>query len=417
MDKPRIGVSRRKRLRRIAVGAAAVIGVAAVAVALSRLEPAAPSVDAAVVFTDEVRRGEMLRRVRGIGTLVPEAVVVLAATDAGRVERRHVQPGQTVRPGTVLLELGSPQVDQEYLESEAQLKETQADLANLQAQLEDERLTQASVTAQVEGEYLDAKAQYEADLELSEAGLTDRVTLMKSRVAMEQLGKRFELERAREQARKPSAEAQLAAQRARIEQMNALVSLRKERVERLKVRAGMDGVLQQMEVEVGQLVAPGDELARVSDPMHLKAEIKIPETLVNDVAVGQRALVDTRNGVVEGQVSRIDPAAVEGTVLVDVRLVGELPRGARPDLSVDGVIELERLEDVLHVGRPIHAREEGRIDLFRLEGDGVHASRVPVQVGRTSVNLIEVRAGLEAGDEVILSDTSAWESYDRIRIE
>lgn len=417
MDKPRIGVSRRKRLRRIAVGAAAVIGVAAVAVALSRLEPAAPSVDAAVVFTDEVRRGEMLRRVRGIGTLVPEAVVVLAATDAGRVERRHVQPGQTVRPGTVLLELGSPQVDQEYLESEAQLKETQADLANLQAQLEDERLTQASVTAQVEGEYLDAKAQYEADLELSEAGLTDRVTLMKSRVAMEQLGKRFELERAREQARKPSAEAQLAAQRARIEQMNALVSLRKERVERLKVRAGMDGVLQQMEVEVGQLVAPGDELARVSDPMHLKAEIKIPETLVNDVAVGQRALVDTRNGVVEGQVSRIDPAAVEGTVLVDVRLVGELPRGARPDLSVDGVIELERLADVLHVGRPIHAREEGRIDLFRLEGDGVHASRVPVQVGRTSVNLIEVRAGLEAGDEVILSDTSAWESYDRIRIE
>ena len=417
MDKPRIGVTKRKHLRRIAAGAATIIGVAAVALALSRLEPAAPSVDAAVVFTDKVRRGEMLRRVRGIGTLVPEAVVVLAATDAGRVERRHVQPGQTVRPGTVLLELGSPQVDQEYLESEAQLKETQADLANLQAQLEDERLTQASVTAQVEGEYLEAKAQYEADLELSKAGLTDRVTLMKSRVAMEQLGKRFELERAREQARKPSAEAQLAAQRARIEQMTALVSLRKERVERLKVRAGMDGVLQQMEVEVGQLVAPGDELARVSDPMHLKAEIKIPETLVNDVAVGQPASVDTRNGVIEGQVSRIDPAAVEGTVLVDVRLLGELPRGARPDLSVDGVIELERLEDVLHVGRPIHAREEGRIELFRLESDGVHAARVPVQVGRTSVNLIEVRAGLDVGDEVILSDTSAWESHDRIRIE
>lgn len=417
MDKARIGVSRRKRMWRIAAGAATIIAIAAVAFALSRLEPVAPSVDAAAIFTDKVRRGEMLRRVRGIGTLVPEAVVVLAATDEGRVERRHVQPGQTVRPGTILLELGSPQVVQEYLESESQLKETQADLANLQAQLEDERLTQASVTAQVEGEYLDAKAQYEADLELSKAGLTDRLTLMKSRVAMEQLGKRFELERAREQARKPSVEAQLAAQQARIEQMDALVSLRKERVERLRVRAGMDGVLQQMEVEVGQLVAPGDELARVSDPMHLKAEIKIPETLVNDVAVGQLALVDTRNGVVEGKVSRIDPAAVEGTVLVDVRLQGELPRGARPDLSVDGVIELERLEDVLHVGRPIHAREEGRIDLFRLESDGLHASRVQVQVGRTSVNLIEVRGGLDVGDEVILSDTSAWESHDRIRIE
>ena len=241
MDKPREGYRQKKRIRRIAVTAVALLGAGAMVWTLSRLEPPVPSVEAAVVFTDKVQRGEMLRRVRGIGTLVPEVVVVIAATDEGRVERRHVQAGQTVRPGTILLELGSPQVDQEYLESEAQMKETQADLANLQAQLEDARLTQASVTAQVEGEYLDAKAQYEADLELSKAGLTDRVTLMKSRVAMEQLGKRFELERAREEARKPSAEAQLDAQRARIEQMDALVSLRKERVERLKVRAGMDG--------------------------------------------------------------------------------------------------------------------------------------------------------------------------------
>lgn len=417
MDKPREGYSRKKRIRLFTATAAAVVCVGAVVWALSRLEPAAPSVDSAAVFTDRMEQGEMLREVRGIGTLVPEVVVVIAAADEGRVERRHVQPGQAVRPRTILLELGSPQVDQEHLESEAQLKEAQADLANLQAQLEDERLTQASMTAQVEGEYLDAKAQYEADLELSRAGLTDRVTLMKSRVAMEQLGKRFELERAREAARKPSAEAQLEAQRARIEQMDALVSLRRRKVERLKVRAGMDGVLQLMEVEVGQLVAPGDELARVSDPTRLKAEIKVPETLVNDVAVGQRAAVDTRNGVIEGQVSRIDPAAVEGTVLIDVRLLGELPRGARPDLSVDGVIELERLVDVLHVGRPIHAREEGTIELFRMESDGEHASRVPVHVGRTSVNRIEVRAGLAVGDEVVLSDMSAWERYQRIRIE
>ncbi len=417
MDKPRKGYARRKRIRLISAAAVVLLCGGAIAWTLSRLEPAAPRVDAAVVFTDKVQRGEMLRQVRGIGTLVPEVVVVIAATDEGRVERRHLQVGQTVRPGTILLELDSPQVEQEYLESEAQLTEAQADLANLQAQLEDEELTQASVTAQVEGEYLDAKAQYEADLELSKAGLIDRVTLMKSRVAMEQLGKRFELERAREGVRKPSAEAQLEAQRARIEQMKVLASFRKEKVERLKVRAGMDGVLQLMEVEVGQLVAPGDELARVSDPTHLKAEIKVPETLVNDVAAGQRAAVDTRNGVIDGEVSRIDPAAVEGTVLVDVRLLGELPLGARPDLSVDGVIELERLEDALHVGRPIHAREESVVELFRLEGDGVHASRVQVQVGRASVNMVEIRAGLDVGDEVILSDMSAWDSHDRIRLE
>lgn len=417
MDKPRDGFTRKKRNRLIAAVAMALLCLGGVAWGLFQVEPPAPSVDASLIFTDKVQQGEMLRQVRGLGTLVPEAVVVIAATDEGRVERRHVQAGQAVQSSTILLELSSPQLNQEYLESEAQLKEAQADLANLQAQLEDERLTQASTTAQVEGEYLEAKAQYEADLELKQAGLTDRVTLMKSRVAMEQLGRRFELERAREVARKPSAEAQLTAQRARIEQMDALVSLRRKRVDRLKVRSGMIGVLQIMEVEVGQLVAAGDELARVSDPAHLKAEIKVPETLVNGVSVGQRAVIDTRNGVIEGKVSRIDPAAMEGTVLVDVRLSGALPRGARPDLSVDGVIELERLEDVLYMGRPIHAREDGMIELFRLETDGVHASRVPVRVGRTSVNMIEVRSGLSVGDEVILSDMSAWGDYERIRIE
>ena len=322
MDKPREGYTRRKRYRLFTAAAGGLACVGAIVWAVFRLEPAAPSVDGAVVFTDRVERGEMLRQVRGIGTLVPEVVVVIAATDEGRVERRHVEPGQAVRPRTILLELGSPHVDQEHLESEAQLKEAQADLANLQAQLEDERLTQASLTAQVEGEYLDAKTQHEADLELSQAGLTDRVTLLKARAAMEQFGNRFELVRACEAARMPSAEAQLDAQRARIEQTDALVVLRRRKVERLKVRAGMDGVLQLMEVEVGQLVALGDELARVSDPTRLKAEIKILETLVNDVAAGQRTAVDTRNGVIEGEVSRIDPAAVEGTVLIDVSLRG-----------------------------------------------------------------------------------------------
>lgn len=417
MDKPRIGYARRKRARRIvaaAVGAVAAIGLAW---AVSRIEPAAPAVDAAALFTDTVRRGQMLRQVRGIGALVPEHVVVIAATDSGRVERRLVQPGEPVKPGTVLLELSSPQVEQERLDAEAQLRAVQAELANLHAQLEDQRLTQESVTADVEAQFLQAKAQYDADLELSRSGLTDRVTLMKSRVAMEQLQKRFQLERARQDARKPSADAQVAAQAARIEQMEALVALRREKVDRLSVRAGMSGILQLMDVEVGQLVSPGDELARVSDPSRLKAELRIPETLVNEVAVGQRAEVDTRNGVVDGEVSRIDPAAVEGTVLVDIKLLGVMPQGARPDLSVDGTIELERLEDVLQTGRPIHAREGALMGLFRLEGDGTHASRVQVQVGKVSVSTIEVRAGLSEGDTVVLSDMSAWEAHDRIRLD
>jgi len=417
VDKARVGYARRKRIRRIVLGSVAGTAFLAVAWVVSRIEPAAPGVDAATVFTDTVERGEMLRQVRGIGTLVPETVVVIAASDAGRIERRRVQPGQSVAPGTVLLELSSPQVEQEYLDAEAQLREAEADLANLRAQLEDQRLTQESLTADVEGQYLQAKAQYEADLALSKEGLTDQVTLMKSHVAMEHLRKQFQLERAREDARKPSVEAQLAAQRARIAQMEALVALREEKVDRLRVRAGMNGVLQLMDVEVGQLVAPGDELARVSDPTHLKAELKIPETLVNDVAVGQRAEVDTRNGVIEGVVARIDPAAIEGTVLVDIRLLGDMPRGARPDLSVDGTIELERLENVLHVGRPIHAREESLMSLFKLEEDQTHASRVQVQVGKVSVSTIEVRSGLSEGDNVVLSDMSAWDAYDRIRLE
>ena len=417
MDKPRVGIAKQKRIRRIVAGSVATVAFLGIAWAVSRIEPAAPAVDAAVVFTDAVKRGQMVRQVRGIGTLVPETVVVIAASDSGRVERRFIQPGQAVGPDTVLLELSSPQVEQEYLEAAAQLREAQADLADLQAQLEDQRLTQESVTADVEGQFLQAKAQHDADLELSRSGLTDRVTLMKSRVAMEQLKKRLQLERAREDARNPSVEAQLEAQQARIEQMEALVVLREQKVDRLSVRSGLDGVLQMMDVEVGQLVAPGDELARVSDPTHLKAELKIPETLVNDVAVGQRADVDTRNAVIEGVVSRIDPAAVEGTVLVDVRLRGEMPRGARPDLGVDGTIELERLENVLHVGRPIHAREESLMELFRLEGDQTHASRVQVQVGKVSVSTIEIRSGLTDGDKVVLSDMSAWDAYDRIRLE
>ena len=417
MDRPRTGHIRRKRNRRIVAGCLAAIAIVAGVWALSRIGPAAPLVDAASVFTDTVRRGEMLRQVRGVGTLVPETVIVIAATEAGRIERRLVEPGRPVQADTVLLELGSPLAEQEHQDAEAQLRGGRADLANLLAQLEDQRLTQESVTAKVEGQYLQAKAQYDADLELSKSGLTDKLTLMKSEVAMAQLRKRLELERAREDARKPSRDAQVAAQEARIEQMEALVALRRQTIDRLRVRAGMAGVLQQMEVEVGQLVAPGDILARVSDPARLKAELRIPETLVDAVAVGQRAEVDTRNGVIEGEVARIDPAAVEGTVLVDVMLTGDIPRAARPDLGVDGTIELERLDDVLFVGRPVQAREDSSIGLFRFETDGVHAERVIARIGKVSVGTVEVVSGLAEGDSVILSDMRGWSEHDRIRVE
>ena len=372
MDKPHIGHARRKRIRRNVAGSGAVAAFLAVAWAAARIEPVAPGVEAAVVFSDTVKLGEMVRQLRGIGTLVPETAAVIAASDTGRIEKRFVQPSQAVGPGTVLLELSSPQVEQEYLDATAQLKEARADLANLQAQFEDEHLTRGSVTADVEGQYLQAKAQYDADFEVAKSGLTDHVTLVKSRVTTEQLRKRVQLERIREDTLKPSVQAQ----RARIEQMEVLVSLRKEKVDRFRVKAGIDCVLQLMDVEVGQSVAPGDDLGRVSDP-----------------------------------------AAVDGTVLVDIRLLGTMPRGARPDLSVDGTIELERLENVLHVGRPIHAREDSVVGAFKLDGNQTHASRVQVQVGKVSVSTIEVRLGLSEGDTMVLSGMPAWDDHDRIRLE
>lgn len=416
MDRVRPGRAASRRARRIAVasGAAAVF---AAAWAVSRLEPAVPALGADAVFTSTVERGDMLRLVRGVGTLVPETVVVIAASDAGRVERRLAEPGQSVVASTVLLRLASPQLEQQRLEAGARLREAQADLASLRAQLEDQRLAQESLAAEVDGQYRQATAQYEADLQLSREGLTDRVTLMKSRVAMEHLQERVRLERAREDARRPSVAAQVAAQRARIEQMEALLAFRAERVSRLRVRAGMSGVLQSMQAEVGQLVEPGQQLAKVYAPDRLMAQLRIPEGLADEVAVGQRAEVDLRSGVIRGEVSRIDPAAVDGAVLVDVRLVGALPRGARPDLSVDGTIELERLVGVLHVGRPVHAREDAVSMLFKLDADGEQASLAPVRLGKVSVNRVEVRSGLSAGDRVILSDMSAWDGYERVRLD
>ena len=416
MDIPRKDVAQKRRVRRTIYIFVAVLCLSAITYGLSNLEPAAPTVDRATVFIDTVKRGSMLRQVRGLGTLVPEEILYIAASDEGRVDRRLVQPGAKVEPDTIILELSNKRLEQEVFEAKSQLKAAEAIYANLQVQLETERLDREAAAAQVEAEFLQAKAQLDADEQQAEVGLISQLALTKSRVDAEQLATRLRLERERLGIRRKSVEAQLAAQQAEIERVTGLHRLRRNQLEQLRVRAGIRGVLQQLEVEVGELVTPGKVLARVSNPKKLKAQLRIPETQAKDVQLGQKAEIDTRNGVVRGTVARIDPAVEDGTVTVDVKLVGALPKGARPDLSVDGTIELERLTDVLHVGRPVYGQPDSTIGLFKLEADSKHALRVQVTIGKMSVNLVEIRDGIELGDQVVLSDMSAWDEFNRVRL-
>jgi len=413
MDIERKDFARKRRIRRAVGGTVAVLAVAAITLGVSRLEPAAPTVEASVVFEDTTARGDMTIDVRGLGVLAPEEIVLIPARDQGRIERRYLQAGMAVEPDTVLIELSNPQLEQEVFDVETEIEAAQAEYADLEVQLETQRLDQSAQAAQVRANFETAKAQYRVDQELYDEGLV----LSKSRIAMEQLETRLRIEEQRLEIRKKAVTAQLAAKQARINQQRRLLVLRKEKLGRLRVRAGIAGVLQQMEVEVGQVVSPGTVLARVSDPRRLKAELRIAETQAKDILVGQRALIDTRSEVVEGEVTRVDPAVLAGTVTVDVRILGDLPRGARPDLSVDGRIILDHLEDVVKVGRPVYAQRNSKITLFRREPDGLHAVRTQVSVGQTSVNEIQILEGLNPGDQVILSDMSAWDEYDRIRLQ
>lgn len=408
---------RAKRRRRLVLSGAAVGVVALVTVALSQLEPAAPSVDQRSLFIDTVRRGEMVRQVRGPGTLVPVEIRWIAAPVVGRVDRIPALPGERVTAETVLLELSNPEVEQSALEAEAGLAEAEADYARLAAQLDSEQLTLEAQAAALESEAEQARLQVEADRRLADEGLVPDLTRQLSETRAKELAGRAALEQRRVAKGGESAKAQLAAEGARLEQARAMVALRREQLAGLEVRAGIGGVLQEVAVEVGQRVTAGATLARVAQPERLKAELRIPETQAKDVALGQAVEVDTRNGVVAGRVVRIDPAVQEGTVTVDVKLTGKLPAGARPDLSVDGTIRIERLTDVLYVGRPAYGQAENTITLFRLEPGGEHAVRVPVRLGKASVNTIEIAKGLAEGDRVILSDTSAWDGHDRLRID
>ena len=416
MDIQRPSNARAKKIKRIVYVTVAVVLIAGVTLGLSRLRPAAPSVDRGTVWTDVVKRGPMLREVRGLGTLVPEDIRWLPAQTTCRVDRIVIRPGHIVQPNTIILELSNPEVQRDLLDAEYQLKAAEADTANLKVQVDSELMNQKAIEASVRSDYEQAKLQHEVDLKLFTEGIAAEVTEKLSKVREDQLAIRLQLEHERTDIAADSAKARLQAQQSRVDQQKALYGLRRSQADALHLRAGINGVLQLLPVDVGQNVAVGTNLARVADPKKLKAEIKIAETQAKDITIGQNATIDTRNGIVKGHVMRIDPSVVNGTVTVDVGIDDPLPLGARPDLSVDGTIELENLKDVLFVGRPVHGQSDSTISLFKLTDDD-DAVRVNVKLGRSSVNTVEILQGLQIGDKVILSDMSQWDNVDRIRLK
>ena len=409
---------RARRTRRILIGGGAAAALALGTALLSGLSPAAPEVRRSAIWTGAVAHGELVREVRGPGTLVvpPEDIRLVAAETRGRVEERRVLPGTAVEADTVLLVLSNPELRQQAEDAELQFRAQQAELDRLDRQTRSDLLQQESQAAQLAVEYEQAKRRAEADARLREAGLIGDLILRRSEVRSRELETRHTLEQERLAILRDSAAAQLRSKEATAARYRAVYDLRRQQVEALTVRAGRGGILIEVPVEAGQEVTPGQNLARVADPSRLAAVLRVAETQARDLAPGQPAAVDTRNGVVSGVVERVDPAVREGRVAVDVRLTGELPRGARPDLTVDGAIELERIPETLHVGRPAYGQPDSTVGLFRLTPDGSEAVRVPVRLGRGSVNRIEVVSGLAEGDQIVLSDTSAWDGWDRIRL-
>lgn len=417
MDIPRPSNVRQRRRRQIVYVAAGIGLIALVTMGLSRLKPAAPSVERSTVWVDTVKRGPMLRQVRGLGTLVPVEIQWIPAVTEGRVDRILELPGTAVKPDTVLLELSNPQLQQEALDAQWKLKAAEADYKNQEMQLASQVLAQKSEVAKSQSEFSQAKRQAETDTELQKLGVISQMSLKASTEKAEELSTRNQIEHQRLINSGQVLEAQLQAKRAEVEQSRALARLKQSQLDGLHVRAGIAGVLQEQTLKVGQWVTPGTTLAKVVQPQRLKAELKVAETQAKDIQLGQPASVDTHNGVIPGHVIRIDPSVVNGTVTVDVALDGTLPQGARPDLSVDGTIDLERMANVLYVGRPAFGQEQSTVGMFKLELDGTTAVRAQVRLGRSSVNTVEILQGLKEGDQVILSDMSRWDSFDRVRLE
>jgi len=419
MDIARPNVAKEKRRKRIIYGVIAAVVLIGITVGLSRLKPAAPTVEKNLVWMAEVKRGPMVRQVRGLGTLVPEEIRWIAARTQGRVDKIILRPGALVEPGTLILELSNPDVVSNAANAESALRAAEAQLTNLRVQLESQLLQAEAAAARAKSNYETTKLRADVQQELFRDGLVSDLELKLAMATAADGAVNHTIEQKRYAFAQESIKPQLAVQEAEVERLRSLARLRMDELEALKVRSSMNGVLSALPVEVGAQVQPGSNLARVADPSKLKAEIRIAETQAKDIAIGQLSMIDTRNGIVEGRVARIDPAVQNGTVLVDVTIVNELPRGARPDLSVDGTIELERLDDVIYVGRPAFGQEKSTVGIFKANGSqdvATEASRVQVQLGRSSVNTIEIVAGLQPGDWVILSDMSPWDANDRIRL-
>jgi multidrug efflux pump subunit AcrA (membrane-fusion protein) len=414
VDIPR--TPRNKRKRNLIVAGCVIAGVVGITLALSRLRAAAPVVDRGGLWTDTVKRGPMLREVKGPGTLVPEQIRLITADTAGRVERILLRPGAQVDQGTVLLELSNPDVMLQALDAERQLAQAQADLINLRATTHGNTLTTQSGLATLEAQAADAERRARADQKLASDGVISEVEAQQQLERAAELKSRLDLERRRLGVVSGSGKEQVAAQHAQIERLKAVVAFRRKQVDSMKVRSIDRGVLSELPLELGQWVTPGSLLAKVVQPERLKAVLRIPETQARDLALRLSAVVDTRNGVVKGEVSRISPSASQGSVEVDIALPAELPRGARPDLTVEGTIEIEKLQNVLSVGRPAGAQPGAQAELFKLIKEGDEAHRVKVRLGRSSVSTVEVLDGLAEGDAVILSDMSQWDSTDRVRL-
>ncbi len=417
MDIARPEDRKRTRTRRLIYAGLGLLLAAVITIALARLKPAAPSVDRTAVWTDTVKRGPMMLEVRGLGTLVPETTWTVPAATEGRVAKRYLLPGTPVKADTVILDLTNPQLEQETLDAEYQLKGAEASVEQTKAQLQNQLMDKRTQAASISSQYRTAEMQKDAKEQLLKNGLAATLDVKTAEVQGEELEKQNDLAQKEVETFANSIDAQLAVQQATVDQKQALYQLKKSQLDELHVRPGIDGVLQELDVDVGQQVAQGTVLLKVAQPTQLKAALQIAETQAKDLTIGQKASIDTHNGLIPGHVIRIDPAVLNGTRTVDVKLDGALPPGAVPQLSVEGTIEIEDLRDVLYVGRPVHGDAESTIGLFKLVDGGKEAMRVSVVLGRASVNTVEIRKGLEIGDNVILSDMSASDNFDRVQLK
>ncbi|HYB59857.1 MAG TPA: HlyD family efflux transporter periplasmic adaptor subunit [Methylomirabilota bacterium] len=417
MDIARPELARAKKVRRAIYGSVALVALILVTIGIAKLKPAAPTVDRSTVWSGTVARGNMLRQVRGLGTLVPEDIRWIPAQSNARVDRIVLRSGAIVKPDSIILELSDPQLQDDALTAQLNYQEAEADYENLKVQLDSQLMALKEVNAGLLGQYNQDRLQAQTDKQLADQGLKALVLAQQSQMRADQEATQLKLDNEKLSIQAEANKAQLDSQAAKVDSARALYNLKKSQLDALHVRAGINGVLQDVPVDVGQQVTPGTNLCRVADPTHLKATIQVAETQAKDVALGQKASIDTRNGIVPGHVTRVAGSVVNGTVDVDVSIDGPLPPGARPDLSVDGTIEIENLQNVLYVGLPVHGEPNSTVGLFKLVDGGDEAERTTVKLGRASVTTIEVLDGLHEGDQVILSDMSAWDSVDRIKLK